>query len=771
MSKPTNKEHLQLFANQLCTWSEQIIENGRTPFRRVDLFHQLQTAAGPCSPPLIFWINRQSMIAGGLLFLPDSSAKDYRTEAAAAAALGLKHFVTWETDQINIWQTGKDGIDRLKSLPLTTTADPAVFHHRLYEIIDLLKLLSVTGRVETGAISPYYLLNLLNETLALANQGFIEHSRLLRNEKTSHLPAAQEAEDWNRLSLLRLLCLLNWQQLPHNLTSENLAQTLDELLPKLPDPLGTCLHTLSPPPHQKLPTGSAVAFHHLLLRLQQVGWQEQGPRNTQVLRLLLTQWYGAKGDGTHSGVNPRLIFHSRELAPACQREVSHSSAQLASNTLWRLLEEKPHPEQHQGDAFHFAEPFAEQSLHANFFGDLRPDPALRRELSGHLRISWPNRRLTIPGDLPAWVSEAAHLLGLCNTDSRIELHLPDNWLRLVRGTFFNDLLFENFALIMIDTSASGRHLLTLQRNRDEILTRCLLADGERRTLELGPDPKQACERLLYALELPASPYALFADQQLVPVSADSFKVNHEQALRYYAASRIGRLLWSFCSQAQQPQQFEELLRTAEKAGWLVPDAIHLNELEHLLSTAGKETSKGSDDLLTQLFGREVDADLDSSSAILPSKTETRPLNRTLGEELLRQLEVEGVPHFPNTYLYRQATGPLHSYNFTPPLELRQEMLGQYELLDAKEKILEVCGEETKDALMLASLLEMNSLELPLDRQQTAEMLDSYRQDLKLLQIKMETLCQRHIEDPQTAIRLQKKLWQQLPLPPFKWLSS
>ena len=135
------------------------------------------------------------------------------------------------------------------------------------------------------------------------------------------------------------------------------------------------------------------------------------------------------------------------------------------------------------------------------------------------------------------------------------------------------------------------------------------------------------------------------------------------------------------------------------------------------------------------------------------------------------MEIEGIPHFPQTYLYRQVTGPLVSYNFTPPLELRQELLGQYVLEDAKGQTLMVTGEETKDALLLASIIGLKSLEIPIDRQQTAEMLDSYRQDLLKLQETITRLCLLHVEHDTAAQRLRKKLWQQLPLPPFKWLSS
>ena len=101
---------LHQFAQQLAIWTELIIENGRTPFRRVDLYPEIHTARGILRPPLVFWINRQSMMAGGILLLPE---QDLETElkhgCSCCAALGLQHFVTWENKQVRIWQCGSDG--------------------------------------------------------------------------------------------------------------------------------------------------------------------------------------------------------------------------------------------------------------------------------------------------------------------------------------------------------------------------------------------------------------------------------------------------------------------------------------------------------------------------------------------------------------------------------------------------------------------------------------------------------------------------------------
>ncbi len=764
--------HLQLFAQQLASWAEQIIENGRTPFRRVDLFHQLHTYAGSCHPPLIFWINRQSMIAGGLLFLPDSTTDtSFSKEAAAAASLGLRHFVTWEAEKINIWEVAAEGNILVSSLPLAKTQDPADFHHRLYELIDQLKLLSVTGRISAEEISSYYLLNLLEETLALSFPALLESCRMQLSENTSVLTAEEEAQSWNRLTLLRLLSLLNWKILPDNVPMEQLTSSSEKLLACLPAPLGQILLTLTPEPSLNLPAESAVTFHHLLLRLQQIDWQSQNNRGEETLRLLLSLWHGDPACGAQPKHKERLLLHSQELAPDCSREISHSGAQLAANALMRVLDKRPHPTQLQGDTFKLSAPLAENFLHANFYGSLRPAPSLRRELAGHLRISWPNRRFTIPGNLPFWATEAAHLLGLTALNSQIELHLPANWLQLLIGSFFSELIFTNFILETIDCREEKRHLLKLSRRQGETATECLLPDGSRRSLELGREHNQAAGKLLCALELPPQLFELFTEQQLVLLSETGEEALHPQALACYAQSSIGQQLWKMCTRSPIPKNTERLLAEGKELNWLVPEASCLKELNRLAAVEDITSIKPQlDEQLSQLLGLPTDIPDIQIQTSPKEAAGLKQISRNLNDELLRLLEIEGIPHFPQTYLYRQATGPLSSYNFAPPLKLRQELLGQYELEDARGQQLQVTGEETKEALMLASILGLSSLEIPIDRQQTAEMLDSYRQDLHKLQETITRLCHLHIEQAPAAQRLQKKLWQQLPLPPLKWLS-
>ena len=84
-------QHLQQFAQQLASWTEAIIEYGRTPFRRVDTYPKIDTEQGVIQPPLVFWINRQSMMAGGILLLPENNLEEEMR--AAFEAMGFANVI------------------------------------------------------------------------------------------------------------------------------------------------------------------------------------------------------------------------------------------------------------------------------------------------------------------------------------------------------------------------------------------------------------------------------------------------------------------------------------------------------------------------------------------------------------------------------------------------------------------------------------------------------------------------------------------------------
>ena len=766
---------LTLFARQLANWAEQMIDTGRTPFRRVDLYCPLQTAKGRCEPPLILWINRRSLIAGGLIFLPDKKTPnaEYVKEAAAAAALGLRHFVSWEEEQVRIFETGTGSNQLVSTHVLGHQDDPLFFQRLLYDVLEQLKLFSVTGRVDAADLSPFYLINLFLETLLRAEPALVEYCRTAASPRYEIRPCEQIATDWNRLTLLRLLSLLHWQPAAENLPPDNLLGSWQEQLSQLPEPLVSLMQNLHPPTTQELPQEARIAFHHLLLRLKQLDWHPGSTRSQGILRALLNHWYAREPATINPKGQNRRLFHAPWLAPDCRHETSNSAAQLAANTMLRTLDDRPHPRQQWGDSFCFHTPFDDNKIHAFFCDNLRPETPLRRALAGHLRTSWPNRHLNLPGHLPYWVFEAAHLLGLCPEGAEIQLELPHKWLFLLENTFFCELLFSHFVITDLWVRPQETQQLCLERRSNRLLTRCHLADGSERQRELNPTAAIAARELFYTLELPTELYELYQAQQLQVLTDDLAPRIELALLTLYARSSLGQYLQKIRINNLRPNADSDILTAGILSGWLVPAP----ELAHALyqqavnetTTAGIDRCLSKTLHLTSRFSPD-NAEFTASEGSQPEGTAAR-IERKLPRELLKQLETEGIPSFPQTYLYRYATGRLKLYRFTPPLHVKQELLGEYQLVDAKGQILNVSGVETQEALLLASSLGLETIEIPEDRRQTAAILENYRADLHSLKDKVERLCYSHTRQPAAAQRLAKKIWQQLPLPPRKQLSD
>lgn len=764
---------LTLFARQLASWIEQMIENGRTPFRRVDLYCPLQTAQGRCEPPLILWINRRSLIAGGLLFLPETktSDPDYRQEAAATAALGLRHFVRWEEKQVRIFESGAAGNQVVASYALGQQEDPLFFQRLLYDLLEQLKLFSVTGRVDAAALSPFYLINLFQETLLRAEPALVELCRRADSLRHEIHSCEQIARDWNRLTLLRLLSLLHWQPTGESLSTENRQIGRHEHLSWLPEPLASLMQNLHPEALDELPQETHFAFHHLLLRLNQLNWQPGSARSEEVLRALLAGWYDQEPNSTKQDKSERRLIHAPWLGPICRHETLNSAALLAANAMQRLLDQRPHPQQHKGDSFNFHTPFDKNRIQAFFCESSRPGTKLRRSLAGHLRTSWPNRHLQLPGHLPYWVFEAAHLLGLCADDAEIQLNLPHNWLFSLENSFFCELLFSHFVITDLWILPQKTQRLELERRRHQILTNCHLADGGQRQLELSPHTKIAARDLFYTLELPAELYALYHHRQLQVLSENLAKNIDPLALASYARTPLGQYLLKIRTTKEQPSTDNDLLNAGIEAGWLVPEPALMYEFYQQTNIAAATADR--DSCLAKIMNLAPTFLENLGKKFPPSPTlPADPLpkiERNLPQELLKQLEIEGIPSFPQTYLYRYATGNLKRYCFAPPLHVTQELLGEYELVDAKGETLNVSGEETQQALLIASSLGLREIEIPQDRQQTAAILENYHADLHSLKDRLDQLCYSHTGQAAAAQRLMKKIWQQLPLPPRKQL--
>jgi hypothetical protein len=339
-------KHLEQFALQLKNWAQDIIDHGRTPFRRVDCLPAIVTEAGVVRPPLIFWINRQSMMAGGIVLLPEKNlAEELERGRHCTEALGLGHFVTWETEQVRLWRISDGNISEEKRFPLPGTDHPDFFRHLLRDLIDALKIPAVTGAIPRGQLSHHYFHNLFNIAEELALPALTDAFRSQRAEEFEGIAfdVDQRALEANRLFLLQLLTALRFGLLPDILLPEDLGEVITTALERAPEPFNTSLVYRWDAAPLSLPNETAVCYHHLLLRLQQLCWTTPTQRMEQSLRNLLDLWYPESGNCPMEEANILVYPRTPAVSPNLRAVLSDSPLLLAGTAITRELASLPLP--------------------------------------------------------------------------------------------------------------------------------------------------------------------------------------------------------------------------------------------------------------------------------------------------------------------------------------------------------------------------------------------------------------------------------------------
>jgi hypothetical protein len=132
--------------------------------------------------------------------------------------------------------------------------------------------------------------------------------------------------------------------------------------------------------------------------------------------------------------------------------------------------------------------------------------------------------------------------------------------------------------------------------------------------------------------------------------------------------------------------------------------------------------------------------------------------------------MDGIPVFPDHYLYDYYRPEMRRFDFEKPLSIDEEFFGTVELKDEQGYKLQVEGMETALALVLISSLRSGPVELPVDRVIISTILDRYRQDLRKLRSNLVKEIFRRQADPRTAKTAVERLWQQQPLPPWRLIA-
>jgi hypothetical protein len=774
-----DQQTFQLFSRQLAHWAENAISQGRFPFRKVETFPSLLTEKGEMHPPLVFWINRASCMAGGVLILPRQDAEEgVEMGRMCARALGLRHFATWAAHEIVFWEVHEEALTRYKTLPLAAVENATSgFRKALLALMEELKILSVVGAVPPGQLTPYYLANLCRGTLLNVLPGLTEACRAARGE--NRLPEQEQTPEIlalhkGMLTLLRLVGLTAHDLLPPSVQPEGLERAMRFALDTLPPAPRKALSM--PEDEWPLPSEEAVVFHHLFRRLIQVDLGEERIRCSRLLEILMSYEAealggfplplhpGDPGDSSTLIINPDRLYR-------LGGNVSETGSLpvLAFTSLLRNLCDMP-PARVQSESLFALPPGARP---AYVLGTLRDSgvPRLRENqaLTAHLRSSWPTRRFPLPPRTPRWAWEFLHLLGLAEDGATIDLYLPDAWLTADFGAPMIELLKEQFTLRRLETGAGKFIRLRLVKSIGEEEMATLTGPHGSRELPWRRICSEHRSLLPLGLQLSDPLFSLLEEGFLHLPTASSWSDGNERELYLFSRSPLGRVLWETVSGGRPLPPRAQLREDAVHRGLPIPAAEILENLRLLPVTedTGLPRQADFDSELALWLEADFKGPEGGRSERRQSTRQTRKtvLCEELAEEIAKSVFVDGLPKFPEQYLYDHYRPKLVEYTFSGPLTTEEEFFDRFTLRDREGRLLDVEGSETAQALLLASVNGRTAVALPEDRHLTATIVERYRSDLKALHRKLVQQTHIRLTDPQAADALATRIWHLALLPP------
>ncbi len=777
-----DQETRHLFSQQLAHWGRETIAEGRSPFRRVDLDQPLLSATGEHRPPLIFWINRASFMAGGVVLLPDKdSPETMEMGRACAAALGLRHFVTWTTREITFWEIRNETIVPHKHIPLESS-DPAGFQRALRQIMEELKPLSVLGALAPAQLSAYYLANLWHTALHASIKPLAEEYRAARGEDLQEQEDSPETQAYNKgaMTLLRLLSLTCFDQLPSSVQPENLEVAMLFALDSLTDPLKKSLQ--QGPWELPLPAATAVRFHHLFRRLSQLNIGNDRQRLAQALEIFIDGESLRIGAAFSNSAMVRsegltLLLHptrpTATVPPDNLIEVG-SPPLLALLALLRETLELPPARQQVSDVFSLAPTSPPIMVQGSLSEGPTPSKTQRQTFATYLRTSWPSRRFALDPKTPRWSWELLHLLGLAAEHAHIELETPADWLTARYAEPLAGLLQEEFTLIQLSPISHNR--LTMLLSKDQRPEQTTLIESPTGTRQCSWQQLGEGHRSLLplTLKLDGPTYSLIETGRLSIPTAEDWPVAMEYEIFLFSRSSLGRLLWDIVSGGQPLPHLKNIEEQYRRQGFPLPGPLVLENLG--LIGWNEEKPLPSTSVLDEEVGRWLGKDL----AIVDTTPKPRsqairhpsdPLVADLKEQICAEVFADGLPQFPEQYLYQHYRPSLTTYHFTPPISISGEFFGLFTLQDSAGQTIDVEGEETARALLLIAATGRTEVSLPTDRQLATTILEQYLRDLRKLRQALVRQTHVRIANTGTAAQITAKIWQEQPLPPWELVNA
>ncbi len=758
-----SKNDLQQFSRQLADWITTAIDRDRLPFRKVEINPPLLLPEETGCNGIVLWINRASAMAGGLILLPEKDEEAVVLQGAQTArALGLEHFAVWGRNELKLHNRRcAEEVVQIDWRP-ETAMDAGRLQRSLKELLEQLKLKAIAGP-PTRDLDPLWLANLLHLSLMdvyeptedqLRVQGEWRQGDWARHALTE--PALQKI----LLVICRMLALIMLRSIGRGIQPEKLEKALNKSCHLLPQSLRDVLVPLAAEPD--LPTQAAVRLHHLFHRLGQL---EQGltpalvGQALSLFRPILRRHWPCLPRDEREPEGQQVAFNPVAV-PGDSAPILYAEPALAA---WLALQQSaPEAENGHGPIHLFgprSEVQAADHMTASLGASVVADDKLRSDMLAALRLSWPGRRFRLPKSTPANWLQLLHLLGWLRPEGRISVTLRGDLPDRAVGDLFWPVLSQEFRLLQAELTPDG---VRFDLIRTPMNNRCILGNRHGFTRDIDAERlAQAGWPFLAGLLLwPESLVDLLLARELVPAEACAPEKPLLREQQLFARSGFGQKLrgWS-----RHPA-----FGISEKGALAVwPPA---DKLERLANLSVEESPDRSEcDKLDREIAFWFGPAWQTLSIPEPAGDEpgdSRPTVRPRSERIAERLLVDGLPVFPDHYLYDHYRPDLKSWTFSGPLQEQGRFFATIELADTDGNLISVDSEPVAGCLLLASQMTRETA-LPTDPDIAADILRRCLNDLNRLRAELIKLCLQ--EKSRNPERLALSLWRRWNLPSWDLL--
>ncbi len=733
-----------------------------SPFRKFEMAPRLLTRQGVLCPAAVLWINRESFMAAALFV--DLESMSSACASDCAEALGLGQFIGLESGKAKLWSLIQPERPCAGKPLFSALHDDLESETTGRRLLDELKPLAVFASRNPEELPGTYFANLLWSSLEDLIIPLEQQHRSARGEgRSSEFSAEDEARHKARISLLRLLALASCDLLPESVQPERLERALDFVLDQLPSPL-PLLHCFSEE-ELPLPPQCAVRLHLLFRRLSQLQWVQVPGCGADALRLLLeAQVFGGWAMELPAGWNQAsLHLHNQPqttLKAQSLRESSDQPALLAAKALFRQL-------QHEGETIQpqieyvrnlSTAPPAECYL-LSLDRTAPPEPQSRGILATALKKSWPGRRIPLGSSAPYWLYELICVSGQAPPGARLAVRIPSHQLSALLSPELLPLFCIDLGLKEINQIDNEAIALTFTKG--EIAENLCLRSAQG-VCSLPIDQKAFHQLSLKAqlgLNMGRELLEALDSGELQAISAP-LDLLSLRACHLFLRTSLGQYMWRALKGERPLPSFRGLTALLSREALLVPLPALLNEFAALDWREGQPPPSAS--RLNRLLPPAL-LNLGYTKQSVP--LQTAPVRSGIELEYIAQdVFADGVPRFPEQYLFDHYLPELIHYSFTPPLILKGEFFGTFSLRDARQQCLEVSGVDRARALILTAACGRNEVDLPTDPLLCANIVERYESDLSALQKKLLIRTHALLSSPAQADRTAREIWSQHSLP-------